>query len=97
MRATTLALATAALFAAGAARADGDPGEAVFKESCSGCHGPKSKPLDAVRLTREKWKDQVERMEGLGAEIPSGKKLEALLDWLAKTHGPAPAQAPEAK
>lgn len=33
-------------------------------------------------------KDAVERMEGLGADVPSGKKRDALLDYLVRTHGP---------
>lgn len=67
--------------------AGADEGEKVFQESCTPCHNAKQKPLDAKRLTREKWKEAVERMEGMGAEIPSGKKLEALLDYLERTHG----------
>ena len=65
-----------------------DEGEKVYQESCTSCHDAKTRPLDNVRLSREKWKDAIERMEGQGAQIPSGKKLAALLDWLEKTHGP---------
>lgn len=68
-----------------AAAADG---EKVFQQSCTQCHNAKEKPLDKVRLNREKWKEEVERMEGLGAQIPSGKKLQDLLDYLVETHGP---------
>ncbi len=73
-----------------------DEGEKLFTQSCSGCHNAKTRPLDKTRMTREKWKETVERMEGLGAEIPSGKKLSDLLDYLARTHGPESA-APEGK
>ncbi len=65
-----------------------DEGEKLFKETCGGCHDAKTRPLDAVRMTREKWKEAVERMAGLGADIPSGKNLSDLLDYLARTHGP---------
>jgi hypothetical protein len=79
-----LALVSAPLVSARAA----DEGESIYTATCTKCHDAKNHPLDAVRLPREKWKDQVERMEGLGAEVPTGKKLDALLDWLARTHGP---------
>ncbi len=75
-----------------AVRADG--GEKIFTESCASCHDAKTRPLDSVRMTREKWKDAVERMEGQGADVPRGKKLDVLLDWLVRTHGPdVPAKA----
>jgi cytochrome c5 len=70
-----------------------DEGEKVYQESCTSCHDAKTRPLDAVRLTRAQWKDAIERMEGQGAQLPSGKKLQALLDWLEKTHGPQSAPA----
>jgi hypothetical protein len=82
-----IVLCMAVVGAAGRARADDDPSQ-VFKETCGACHNAETRPLDAVRLSREKWKEAVERMEGLGADVPSGKKLSTLLDWLAKTHGP---------
>jgi cytochrome c5 len=65
-----------------------EEGEKVFQDTCTSCHDAKTRPLDQVRLTREQWKDAIERMEGQGAQIPSGKKLSALLDWLERTHGP---------
>jgi cytochrome c5 len=84
-----LALAAALALAAPAASRGAEEGEAVYKESCTQCHDAKTRPLDGVRMTREQWKDAIERMEGQGAQIPSGKKLSALLDWLERTHGPA--------
>lgn len=50
-----------------------------------------------VHLTREKWKEAVDRMEGMGTEVPGGKKLSALLDYLERTHGPAGAAPAEKK
>jgi mono/diheme cytochrome c family protein len=73
--------------APGLARA-ADEGEKVYQETCTSCHDAKTRPLDAVRLTRAQWKDAIERMEGQGATLPSDKKLAALLDWLERTHGP---------
>jgi hypothetical protein len=82
-------LALLALLGVPAAPARGqDEGQKIYESTCTKCHDAKNHPLDGVRLTREKWKEQIERMEGLGAEIPSGKKLDTLLDWLVKTHGP---------
>ncbi len=40
-----------------------------------------------MHLSRKEWKDAIERMEGMGTEVPSGKKLSALLDYLERTHG----------
>jgi mono/diheme cytochrome c family protein len=80
--------AALALAAPGASRA-ADEGEKVYQETCTNCHGPSTRPLDDVRMTRAEWKDAIERMEGQGAQIPSGKKLAAILDWLERTHGPA--------
>jgi hypothetical protein len=74
-----------------------DEGAKVFQDACTRCHNAKEHPLDAVRLARDKWKSEVERMEGNGAEIPSGQKLNALLDWLERTHGPGSAPADEKK
>ncbi len=64
-----------------------DEGEKVYQDSCTSCHNAKSHPLEAVHLSRQQWKDAVERMEGMGTEVPSGKKLAALLDYLERTHG----------
>jgi len=64
-----------------------DEGETVYQQSCSPCHNAKSHPHDAVHLSRQQWKDAIERMEGMGTEMPSGKKLSALLDYLERTHG----------
>jgi cytochrome c5 len=80
------ALGAALVLLAPCARADG--GEKIFQETCGACHDAKTRPLDAVRQTRAQWKDTVEKMEGLGAQIPSGQKLTELLDWLERTHGP---------
>jgi cytochrome c5 len=88
-------LLAATVVAAAPFAANADEGEKIFKDSCTSCHDAKTRPLDAVRMDREKWKEAVERMEGQGATIPSGKKLSDLLDYLVRTHGPdVPVKAP---
>lgn len=81
-------LCAAIALAGGRGVAAEDEGEKVYQETCTTCHSAKSHPLDAVRKSRQEWKDAVERMEGNGADVPTGKKLEALLDYLERTHGP---------
>ena len=62
--------------------------EDMVDQYCSSCHTPKTRPLDKVRLTRDDWKDTIERMLGYGADIPKSR-IPALLDYLAETHGPS--------
>ncbi len=87
LRKLALLLALAALAVPGYASC-ADEGEKLVQESCGKCHDAKTRPLSGYHLTREKWKDAIERMEGMGADVPSGKKLEIVLDYLAHTHGP---------
>jgi cytochrome c5 len=65
-----------------------DEGEKVYKDVCTQCHDAKTRPLDGMHLTREKWKEAIEKMEGMGTDVPSGKKLDELLDFLVRTRGP---------
>jgi len=69
-----------------------EPGAKIFEESCLTCHKGKE-TLDQVRLTRDKWKEAVERMvdSSFLDPVPSKVKLKTLLDYLAKTKGPADA------
>ncbi|HEX9289876.1 MAG TPA: cytochrome c [Anaeromyxobacteraceae bacterium] len=96
----TVPLLCVSLLLMGPSAVIADEGEKVFQESCTSCHNAKTRPLDKTRLTREKWKEAVERMEGMGTEVPGGKKLSSLLDYLEQTHGPdgsAPAAKDEEK
>lgn len=72
-----------------------DPGAKVYEEACLGCHKGKES-LDHVRLTRDKWKEAVERMmdSSFLDPVPSKDKLKILLDFLARTKGPV--EAPSA-
>ena len=82
------ALGSALYLAAPCLAMGADEGEKVFQDSCTECHNAKTRPLDNIRLTRDKWKEAIDRMEGVGTEVPGGKKLAALLDYLERTHGP---------
>ena len=63
-------------------------GATIYEEACTGCHNAGSRPLDNVHLSKAQWKESVEQMASLGAEVPSGKKLEMLLDYLVIHKGP---------
>jgi cytochrome c1 len=64
-----------------------DDGAKVYEEACTPCHTAKLRPLDNMHLTKEHWKDAVERMIDEGVEVPKGK-MQVLLDYLSRTHGP---------
>jgi mono/diheme cytochrome c family protein len=64
-----------------------DDGAKVYTDACSPCHTVKIRPLDNKQLTKEQWKEAIDRMIDQGAEVPKGKMSE-LLDYLSRTHGP---------
>jgi len=70
----------------------GEPGAKIYEDACLSCHKGKE-TLDPVRLTRDKWKEAVERMidSSFLDPVPSKDKLKVLLDYLAKTKGPVQA------
>ena len=70
-------LATARLAAAEDAAAQ-EEGAKIVAEVCSSCHTKDTRPLEAMRLTREQWKEALDKMEGLGVEVPAGKKAHAM-------------------
>ena len=69
-----------------------EPGAKIYEEACLSCHKGKE-TLDQVRLTRDKWKEAVDRMidSSFLDPVPSKDKLKVLLDFLAKSMGPADA------
>ena len=79
-----------ALSAPGFTLAADDAGAKVYNEVCTTCHTPKNRPLDGKQLTKDQWNEAVQRMKGYGADIPNAK-IPQLLDYLARTHGPADA------
>ena len=73
-----------------------DDGAKTFKEVCSSCHTAKVRPLNSKHLTKEQWKQAVDKMIALGVEVPKGK-IPDLLDYLVRTQGPAGATAGDGK
>ena len=73
-----------------------DDGAKTFKEVCSSCHTAKVRPLNNKHLTKEQWKQAVDKMIDLGVEVPKGK-IPDLLDYLVRTQGPAGAAAGDLK
>ena len=59
-----------------------EDGAKTFAEVCTQCHTAKRQPLNKLQLTKEQWKEAIERMAGYGAEVPKAK-LPDLLDYLA--------------
>ncbi len=73
-----------------------DDGANTFKEVCSSCHTAKVRPLNNKHLTKDQWKQAVDKMIALGVEVPKGK-IPDLLDYLVRTQGPAGATAGDGK
>jgi hypothetical protein len=96
MRVSISSALTAAVFAAIAltvmppARA-ADDFATYFKEECVDCHRLKKQPLEDKHLTRQQWQDAVDKMIQMEKvdPVPSKQFIAGLVDWLAKTHGPA--------
>jgi len=73
-----------------------DDGAKTFKEVCSSCHTAKVRPLNNKHLTKEQWKQAVDKMIDLGVDVPKAK-IPDLLDYLVRTQGPAGATAGDGK
>ncbi|MGZ5784550.1 MAG: hypothetical protein ACXWJM_01420 [Ramlibacter sp.] len=93
--------AIAAGWAAPAVRAiAADDPAAYFENECLDCHKRKKKPLEEKHLSRQEWKDAIDKMIDLEKldPVPSKAFIAALSDWLASTHGPTvtaqPASSP---
>ncbi|MCM0080880.1 cytochrome c [Geomonas sp. Red32] len=85
---STLAACALAGLAAAASAGTVEEGAKAYQEICAPCHSTDMRPLDGLHLSRSQWQEQIDRMSGFGADIPSGK-VPALLDYLVATHGPA--------
>ena len=61
------------------------PMQAKVKAACTSCHN--ASRITEQHLTRQRWSDELEKMEGLGAVIPDGDR-NAILNYLSKNFGP---------
>lgn len=88
LRLSSLAFATLVAALPGVASAAPD-GAKVLKDACSDCHHPKRRPIDALRMSREKWKEAIDKMaNGDNLDPPLKKEqISALLDYLEATQG----------
>jgi cytochrome c5 len=69
-------------------------GAKTFEEVCTQCHTAKRQPLNKKQLTKEQWKEAIERMAGYGVEMPKAK-LPDLLDFLVGMNAAAADPAKE--
>ena len=67
--------------------------QAKVKAACTSCH--KASRITEQHMTRKKWSDELDKMEGLGAVIPDTDRT-ALLNYLTKNFGPAKGAAKDA-
>jgi hypothetical protein len=70
-----------------AARVADLSGAQTFAEACTGCHN--SRPLNNLRLTKEQWKEAIERMANYRGRVPEAK-LPGLIDYLVAKSSAAP-------
>ena len=59
--------------------------QAKVKAACTSCHNVSR--ITEQHMTRKKWSDELDKMEGLGAVIPDTDR-DALLNYLTKNFGP---------
>jgi hypothetical protein len=66
-----------------------DDPAAYFESECLDCHQRKKKPLEDKHLSRQEWKESIDKMIELEKldPVPSKAFIGALADWLANTHG----------
>jgi Asp-tRNA(Asn)/Glu-tRNA(Gln) amidotransferase A subunit family amidase len=65
-----------------------DSGANLVQEMCGACHTARTRPLHESRLTRQQWKEAIDRMARYGATV-ADEKLPELLDYLARAYGAA--------
>lgn len=64
--------------------------QAKVKAACTQCHN--ASRITEHHMTRKEWSDQLDKMVGLGAEVPDAERA-AFLDYLTKNFGPQKAAA----
>ena len=68
------------------------PGKEILETKCSECHGPEQALIGDGR-SPEEWRDVVQEMVGLGAEVPKDQ-AQILVAYLAKNWPPKKGGAP---
>jgi len=61
------------------------PMKAKVKATCAQCHN--ASRITEQHLTRQEWSNELDKMTGLGAEIPDSDRA-AFLNYLSKNFGP---------
>lgn len=70
------------------------PMQAKVKAACTQCHN--ASRITDQHFSRKEWSDQIEKMVGLGAEVPDAERA-AFLDYLTKNFGPQKAAKSQSK
>jgi len=68
--------------------------EAKIKAACTQCHN--AARITEQHMSRKEWSDQLDKMVGLGAEVPDAERP-AFLDYLTKNFGPEKATSKASK
>lgn len=61
------------------------PMQPKVKAACTQCHN--TSRITEQHLSRVKWSDELDKMEGLGAAVPESER-DAFLDYLTSNFGP---------
>ena len=61
------------------------PMQSKVKAACTQCHN--TSRITEQHLSRMKWSDELDKMEGLGAAVPDSER-KAFLDYLTTNFGP---------
>ena len=61
------------------------PMQAKVKAACTQCHN--ASRITEQHLSRQEWSTELDKMVGLGAEVPDSDRA-ALLNYLSKNFGP---------
>jgi hypothetical protein len=67
--------------------------QAKVKAACTSCHN--TSRITDQHMTRKKWSDELDKMEGLGAVIPDADR-NSFLNYLTKNFGPGKGAAKDA-